>query len=248
MRKLILAVVFMVICPLLIAQQAMNNDSVIKPVKAGLSDDLIVTTINAAPGTYDISADGLIALRTAGAADKVVAAIVAKAAAPAPAGTAPGPPPAPMAATVDQTAAPVPTASATPSAVPAPGLVQSSGQPRIFVKADPDFGVALSAALNKKHAPATVVLDENSAEYILQSAGVAAKQESGAGKIARCLFAYCIGIEGTSSVSVQLVRVSDGSVVWAYQVRKGNGGPLGIQSLSEAVAKHLKNEYLDRKK
>ena len=29
-----------------VAQQAMNNDSVIKLVKAGLSDDLIVTTIN----------------------------------------------------------------------------------------------------------------------------------------------------------------------------------------------------------
>src|ERR1035437_7765445 len=195
MRKCFFTVVFLAFCPLLVAQQALNNDSIIKLVKAGLSEDLIVTTINAAPGTYDISADGLIALKTAGATDKVVAAIVAKAAAPAPAGTAPGPPPAPMAATVDQTAAPVPTAPATPSAVPAPGLVQSSGQPRIFVKADPDFGVALSAALNKKHAPATVVLDENSAEYILQSAGVAAKQESGVGKIARCLFAYCIGIE-----------------------------------------------------
>jgi hypothetical protein len=116
------------------------------------------------------------------------------------------------------------------------------------VKADQDFAVALSAALNKKRAPATIVLDERIADYVLQSATVASKEESGASKIARCLFAYCIGIEGTSSVSVQLVRVGDGSVVWAYQVRKGNGGPVGIQSLSEAVAKHLKNEFLDRKK
>jgi hypothetical protein len=92
------------------------------------------------------------------------------------------------------------------------------------------------------------VLNQQDAEYILQSAGVAAKQESGASKIARCLFAYCAGIEGSSSVSVQLVQVSNSSVVWAYQVRKGNGGPVGIQSLSEAVAKHLKNEFLDRKK
>ena len=133
---------------------------------------------------------------------------------------------------------------------PSPGATSAnpSGEPRIFVKAESDFSVALTAALNKKHAPATVVLDEKSADYVLQSAGVAAKQESGASKIARCLFAYCVGIEGTSSVSVQLVRVSDGSVVWAYQVRKGNGGPVGIQSLSEAIAKHLKNEFLDRKK
>ena len=91
MRKLILAVVFLAICPLFVAQQAMNNDSVIKLVKAGLSEDLIVTTISGAAGNYDISADGIIALKTAGVSDKVVAAIVAKASAPAAA--APVPPP-----------------------------------------------------------------------------------------------------------------------------------------------------------
>src|ERR1017187_8310526 len=74
----------MVICPLLVAQQALNNDSVIKLVKAGLSEDLIVTTISGATGNYDISADGIIALKTAGVSDKVVAAIVAKGSAPAP--------------------------------------------------------------------------------------------------------------------------------------------------------------------
>jgi hypothetical protein len=63
---------------LVFAQQAMNNDSVVKMIKAGLSDDIIVTTINASPGTYDTSADALIALKTAGASDKVVSAIVLK--------------------------------------------------------------------------------------------------------------------------------------------------------------------------
>ncbi len=90
MRKSLLAVLFLATCSLLAAQQAMNNDSVIKLVKAGLSDDLIVSTINASPGTYDTSANGLIALKQAGASDKVVAAIVAKAAAPA--ATAPAAP------------------------------------------------------------------------------------------------------------------------------------------------------------
>ena len=83
MRKNILAVVFLALCPLLlIAQQVMNNNSIIKLVKAGLSDDLIVSTINGSAGAYDTSADGIIALKTAGASDKVVAAIVAKASAP----------------------------------------------------------------------------------------------------------------------------------------------------------------------
>lgn len=62
----------------------MNNDAVVKMVKAGLSDDLIVTTINSEPGTYDTSVNGLIALKSAGVSDKVVAAMVSKAAAPAP--------------------------------------------------------------------------------------------------------------------------------------------------------------------
>jgi hypothetical protein len=78
-RKNILAVVFLAICPLLFAQQALNNDSVIKLVKAGLSDDLIVTTVNGSAGAYNTSADGIIALKTAGVSDKVVAAIVLKA-------------------------------------------------------------------------------------------------------------------------------------------------------------------------
>jgi PDZ domain-containing protein len=78
MRKTILTLALLVIGPLLFAQQTLNNDAVIKLVKAGLSDDLIVTTINAKPGTYDTSADGLIALKAAGVSDKVVSAIVQK--------------------------------------------------------------------------------------------------------------------------------------------------------------------------
>ncbi len=91
MRKGILAVLFLATCSLLAAQQAMNNDSVIKLVKAGLSDDLIVTTINGSPGAYDTSADAIIALKTAGASDKVIAAMISKASAPT------MPPPAPVA-------------------------------------------------------------------------------------------------------------------------------------------------------
>jgi hypothetical protein len=65
------------------AQQTMNNDAVIKLVKAGLSEDLIISTINSQPGTYDTSTDGLIALKKAGISDKVVGAIVTKSFAPA---------------------------------------------------------------------------------------------------------------------------------------------------------------------
>jgi hypothetical protein len=82
MRKSLLALALLTLSPLLFAQQSFNNAAIIKLVKAGLSDDLVISTINSQAGTYDTSADGIIALKTAGVSDKVVAAIVARAAAP----------------------------------------------------------------------------------------------------------------------------------------------------------------------
>jgi hypothetical protein len=80
MRKLLLSSIILAGFALAAtAQQAMNNDAVIKMVKAGLSDDIIVGSISSQPGQYDTSADGLIALKTAGASDKVVGAMIAKA-------------------------------------------------------------------------------------------------------------------------------------------------------------------------
>ena len=83
MRKYILAIAFLAASALLAAQQTLNNDAIVKMVKAGFSDDLIVATVNGVPGSYDTSVDGLIALKSAGVSEKVVAAIVAKAATPA---------------------------------------------------------------------------------------------------------------------------------------------------------------------
>jgi|WetSurMetagenome_2_1015567.scaffolds.fasta_scaffold170338_1 hypothetical protein len=239
MQRNLLALAFLAVCPILVAQQSLNNDSVVKLIKAGLSDDLIVSTVNASPGTYDTSADGVIALKKAGASDKVVEAIMAK-------GSGKNGPATPGASSTPSGANQTSSTQETPATSGA--TAKSSDQPKIFIKPDKDFSVALAAAFDKKHVPATIVTDENSADYTLQSAPVAAKQESAGSKFARCMFAYCAGIEGSSSVSVELVRVKDSSVAWAYQVRKGNGGPAGVQSLSEAVAKHLKNDFLDRKK
>ena len=120
--------------------------------------------------------------------------------------------------------------------------------PKIFVQADPHFTTALTAALVKKGVPATIIEDKTAADYVLQSAEVDSKEESTGGKVARCLFMDCIGMNGFSEVSVKLVRTKDSAVVWAYQARKGNSGPLGVQSLSEAIAKHLKNDYFNKQK
>jgi hypothetical protein len=128
------ALVFLVFCPLLVAQQALNNDSVIKLVKAGLSDDLVVSTINASPGAYDTSADGLIALKTAGVSDRVVATIVVKASAPPLAPTQIAPP----------------SASAPPAAPqpPPPPFHSTDGKIRIYVTDHPIFesnGMAMAS-------------------------------------------------------------------------------------------------------
>jgi hypothetical protein len=64
-------------------------------VKAGLTDDVIVATIDANPGAYDASPDGLIALKQAGVSNKVIDAIVAKSNASAPEAAAPSAPPPP---------------------------------------------------------------------------------------------------------------------------------------------------------
>lgn len=79
MRKAFLTCLVLLFCPVLFAQATMTNGSVIKLVKAGLSEDLVVTTINSSPGKYDTSANALIAMKEAGAGDKVVAAVILKA-------------------------------------------------------------------------------------------------------------------------------------------------------------------------
>jgi hypothetical protein len=66
--------------------------------KAGLSEDLILGSVNGQAGNYTTNADALIALKGAGVTDKVIAAMIAKASggstaaapAPAPAAAAPG--------------------------------------------------------------------------------------------------------------------------------------------------------------
>ena len=56
----------------------MNNDSVIKMVKAGMSDGIIVSTIDSQPAHFALSANDMIALKQAGVSDKVMVAMIAK--------------------------------------------------------------------------------------------------------------------------------------------------------------------------
>ena len=92
-RILAAAACFLFAAPACFAQQALANADIVKLAKSGLSESIIVQTINASAGQYDTSTDALIALKQAGVSDKEVGAMIAKAtnsySAPAPAAMAP---------------------------------------------------------------------------------------------------------------------------------------------------------------
>ncbi len=69
---------FLVAGQLCYAQQSLDNAAVVKLAKSGLSEDLIVQTINASAGHYDTGTDALIALKQAGITDKEVGAMLMK--------------------------------------------------------------------------------------------------------------------------------------------------------------------------
>jgi hypothetical protein len=120
------------------------------------------------------------------------------------------------------------------------------GRPTVYLEPQQGFETYLAAAFAKKGVPIDIVTDQTKATYVLRSAPVEIKQESTGGKIARCLFAYCAGIEDKGNVSVQLIETSSTKMLWAYSVNKQRGGSKNQQSMAEAVAKHCK-EFLEKK-
>jgi hypothetical protein len=243
MRNGFLALLILAFCPLLVAQQALNNDAVIKLVKAGLSDDLIVSTVNSQAGTYDTSTDGLIALKNAGVSDKVVAAVVAKAAAAPHRSTQP-------AAQDDSQNA---------------GHKQHRGQiqpgARVVIAPMGGFETYFAAAIREKGVPIILTLDRDSAQYFVvptetEWRGFVAGSSANADWSP--LGGHYGSASGASSTrglesSIMLIDASSKDVIWAYEVHKSSHGALifgtlgarGQQSLAEACAKHLK-EFMEK--
>ena len=119
----------------------------------------------------------------------------------------------------------------------ASGTFAQLARPTVYIEPQQGFETYLAAAMTKKSVPVDVVTDQTKATYVLRSAG---------GKIARCLFAYCAGIEDKGNVSVQLIESSSTKMLWAYSVNKQRGGSKNEQSMAEAIAKHFK-EFLEKK-
>jgi len=122
-------------------------------------------------------------------------------------------------------------------------LSLAQSKPTVYIEPQQGFETYIAAAIEKKGVPVDVVTDRTKAIYVLRSAPVEVKSESTGGKIARCLFASCAGIEDKGNVSVQLIEVGSTKMVWAYSVNKQRGGSKNQQSMAEAIAKHFK-EFL----
>src|ERR1035438_697753 len=73
MRLLLLLACVTALC---FSQATLTNDSIIKMVKAGLSEDIVLSSVHSQPGRYATGADDLIALKSAGVSDKIIAAMM----------------------------------------------------------------------------------------------------------------------------------------------------------------------------
>ena len=60
------------------AQQGLTNADIIKMQSAGLSESVILSSVNSQPAAYDTSADGLVALKKAGVSDAIVSAMITR--------------------------------------------------------------------------------------------------------------------------------------------------------------------------
>src|SRR6266567_7225418 len=85
----IMMVAVSLLCFPIVAQTVLTNESIVKMVKAGLGEDVVISSIRANPGKYVTGVDELIALKGAGVSDKIIAAMGTKmAGGDAPAGAA----------------------------------------------------------------------------------------------------------------------------------------------------------------
>jgi hypothetical protein len=74
-RTLSLAALLLFAFPVLNAQKPVTNDTIVKMTKAGLTDDIILNTVNTMESTYDVSPDALITLKENGVSLQVIAAL-----------------------------------------------------------------------------------------------------------------------------------------------------------------------------
>jgi hypothetical protein len=78
--------ILLALATLACAQEVLTNDAILKMVKAGLGEQLIVSMIQKQPGKYSLTPEDLISLKKEGVPEKVLEAMANKGSAAAPAG------------------------------------------------------------------------------------------------------------------------------------------------------------------
>jgi hypothetical protein len=217
--RLIRSLVFWLILPcLLLAQERLTNDSVLKLVKSGLSDELILSMIKSQPSKFSLGADDLVALKKAGVSEKILGAMIQK--------NASGSAPAATAATTsfDMGAPAAAPAATAPAAVPvaAPDApVQPPPEPantgqslkdikHIYVDKLPnDLDQYIRAEVSKQKVKFDVVLDEKEADAILTGVGEADK------RVATQITGRYLGLNDTATASLSLVSTDRKRILWA---------------------------------
>lgn len=75
-RRSLFAIVLPVFATVVFAQHVLDNDAVLKLVKAGVSERIILAIVRNQPGTYSLATDDLIRLKNSGVPDAIVAAMI----------------------------------------------------------------------------------------------------------------------------------------------------------------------------
>ncbi len=110
---------------------------------------------------------------------------------------------------------------------------------------DDGFHTYIAAAIQKKKVPVSIVASKDLATHTLTPNQVKVETVTTGKRVVNCLFAYCAGNEDKASTSVTLTDDKAGTIVWSYAVNKGRGTK-NLQSMAEAIAKHLKDEYTSK--
>jgi hypothetical protein len=125
-------------------------------------------------------------------------------------------------------------------------VVASAQGTMVFVApTDDGFHTYITAAIQKKKVPVSIVASKELATHTLTASQVKVENVTTGKRVVNCLFAYCAGNEDKASTSVTLTDNKAGTIVWSYAVNKGRGTK-NMQSMAEAIAKHLKDEYASK--
>jgi hypothetical protein len=171
----------------LYAQEPLTNESIVKLVKAGLSEDMIVSMVNAQPAKYSLGADDIVALKTAGVSEKIIAAMVTKAPAPAP------------------TAAPAPAEPSTPPPLRSIGRIYIDKMPN-----DLDQFIRAEIGKQLKNRMA-VVLKEEDADAVMTGTG---ENRTGTGA---AITGRYLGLHDNATGSVSIVDKQRRVVIWSSE-------------------------------